>query len=152
MASATEIKVLEIADKIAERLNLSIVDAEYTKEGNTRVLRIYIDAPTGAGLDDCEAFSHAFDEEFDALDIIKEAYTLEISSPGVDRILKTEREFNHYIGREVLVKLYKAINNKKEFHGILKSYENKTAIVTSDNEDISIPLNEAVYIRLYFKM
>ena len=152
MASAIEKKVFEVGDKIAEKLNLSIVDAEYKKEDNGKVLRIYIDAENGAGLDECEKFSRAFDEEFDVLDIITEAYTLEISSPGVDRVLKTEREFNHYIGREVEVKLYKAINGKKEFMGTLKDYNENTATIACDNEDILIPIKEAVYIRLYFKM
>lgn len=152
MASAIEKKVFEVGDKIAEKLNLSIVDAEYKKEDNGKVLRIYIDAENGAGLDECEKFSRAFDEEFDVLDIITEAYTLEISSPGVDRVLKTEREFNHYIGREVEVKLYKAINGKKEFMGTLKDYNENTATIACDNEDILVPIKEAVYIRLYFKM
>lgn len=152
MASAIEKKVFEVGDRIAEKLNLSVVDAEYKKEGNTRVLRIYIDCESGAGLDECEKFSRAFDEEFDALDIITEAYTLEISSPGVDRVLKTEREFTHYIGREVEVKLYKAINGKKEFSGFLKAYSDNTATITCNNEDILVPQKEAVYIRLYFKM
>lgn len=152
MASAIEKKVFEVGDKVAEKLNLSIVDAEYKKEDNGKVLRIYIDAENGAGLDECEKFSRAFDEEFDVLDIITEAYTLEISSPGVDRVLKTEREFNHYIGREVEVKLYKAINGKKEFMGTLKDYNENTATIACDNEDILVPIKEAVYIRLYFKM
>ena len=152
MAGSIESRVFEVADRIAQDLDLSVVDAEFKKEGKAKVLRIYIDAQNGAGLDECERFSRAFDEEFDKLDIIKEAYMLEISSPGVDRVLKTEREFKHYIGRKVEVKLYKMIDGMKEFDGILTGYDNNTAIVSKDGKEIEIPVSQAVYIKLYFRM
>lgn len=152
MASSIENKVFEIADKVADSLNFSVVDAEFKKEGKDRILRIYIDSEGGAGLDECEKFSRAFDEAFDKLDIIKEAYILEVSSPGVDRVLKTEREFKHYIGRKVEVKLYKAIEGLKEFDGILTEYEDNTATVTAEDKEIKIPVAQAVYIKLYFRM
>ena len=150
--SGTIDKVFEIADKIAEKLDYSVVDAELKKEGKEKVLRIYIDAQGGAGLDECEKFSRAFDEEFDKLDIIKEAYMLEVSSPGVDRVLKTEREFRHYIGRKVEIKLYKAIEGMKEFSAVLMGYEDNTVRVTAENKEIKIPVSQAVYIKLYFRM
>lgn len=152
MASSIENKIFEIADKVADSLNFSVVDAEFKKEGKDRILRIYIDSEVGAGLDECEKFSRAFDEAFDKLDIIKEAYILEVSSPGVDRVLKTEREFKHYIGRKVEVKLYKAIEGLKEFDGILTGYEDNTATVTAEDKEIKIPVAQAVYIKLYFRM
>lgn len=152
MASSIENKVFEIADKVADSLNFSVVDAEFKKEGKDRILRIYIDSEGGAGLDECEKFSRAFDEAFDKLDIIKEAYILEVSSPGVDRVLKTEREFKHYIGRKVEVKLYKAIEGLKEFDGILTGYEDNTATVTAEDKEIKFPVAQAVYIKLYFRM
>ena len=152
MANAIESKALEVADVVAKELGLSVVDAEYKKEGNDKYLRIYIDQPDGVGLNECEKFSREFEKEFDKLDPIDEAYILEVSSPGVERKLKTEREFLHYIGKKVSVKLYKAINSKKEFTAILKGYEDKTVIVSIDEEEIKIPLSEAVYIKLYFEI
>ena len=152
MASAIEKKALEVADVVADNLGLSVVDAEYKKEGNDKFLRIYIDQPDGVGLNECEKFSREFEKEFDKLDPIDEAYILEVSSPGVERKLKTEREVLLYIGKKVSVKLYKAINSKKEFTAVLKRYENKTVTVSVDDEEINIPLNEAVYIKLYFEM
>lgn len=152
MAGAIEARAFEIADAVAERLELFVVDCEYKKEAKDRYLRIYIDRPDGVGLNECELFSREFEKEFDRLDLIDEAYILEVSSPGAERKLKTEREFLHYIGKKVSVKLYKAINSKKEFTAVLKDYENKTAIVCADGEEIRIPLNEAVYIKLYFEM
>ena len=115
MANAIESKALEVADVVAQNLGLDVVDAEYKKEGNDKYLRIYIDQPGGVGLNECEKFSREFEKEFDKIDPIDEAYILEVSSPGVERKLKTEREFLHYIGKKVSVKLYKAINSKKEF-------------------------------------
>ncbi len=152
MANAIESKALEVADVVAEKLGIFVVDTEYKKEGNDRFLRIYIDKESGVGLNECEEFSRAFEKEFDEIDPIEEAYILEVSSPGVERKLKTEREFLHYIGKKVSVKLYKAIDNKKEFVAILKNYKDKTVTVLVDDEELEIPLSEAVYIKLYFEM
>lgn len=152
MASTIEKKVFGVADPIADELGYFVVDAEYKKENNDKVLRLYIDKPGGIGIDECEIFSRRFDEVFDEMDIINEAYILEVSSPGVDRILKSEREFNYYLGRKVDVKLYKAIDGTKEFDGILKAYKDDTATVCVNGSDIEIPVKEAVYIRLYFEI
>lgn len=151
MAGLVERKALDIADKIANETGIFVVGTEYKKEGHDKVLRIFIDKTGGIGIDECELFSRAFDEQFDKLNTIDEAYILEVSSPGIDRILKTEREFNYYVGREVEVKLYKAIDNEKEFVGVLKNFDNDVAVVETDGKEISIPVKEAVYIRLYFK-
>ncbi len=151
MAGLIEKKALEVADNVAQDTGIFVVGAEYKKEGQDKVLRIFVDKAGGIGIDECEQFSRAFDAQFDKLDAIDEAYILEVSSPGIDRILKTEREFNYYLGREVEVKLYKAIDDKKEFVGILKDYNNEVAVVDTDGKEISIPVKEAVYIRLYFK-
>jgi len=151
MAGLIEKKALEIADEIAKKQQVFVVGAEYKKEGKDKVLRIFVDKSGGIGIDECEQFSRAFDEKFDKLNPIDEAYILEVSSPGIDRVLKTEREFDYYLGREVEVKLYKAVDEKKEFVGILKSFDNGIAVVEVDEKQISIPVKEAVYIRLYFK-
>ena len=105
--SKIEDTVLEISDSLAEKMNFSVVDAEYKKEGGMQILRVYIDKEGGVDLDDCEKFSRALEEILDTEDPIEEAYNLEVSSPGLDRQLKKEREFLHYIGRQVEVKLYK---------------------------------------------
>ncbi len=152
MAGSIENKVFEIADETADKLNLSVVDAEFKKEGKDKVLRIYIDSGNGAGLDECEKFSRAFEETFDKLDMIKGPYVLEVSSPGVDRVLKTEREFKHYIGRRVEIKLYKTIDGLKEFEAILTGYEDNTVTVETEGRQIKIPVAQAVYIKLYFRI
>lgn len=149
--SKIEDAVLEMSDKLAEKMNFSVVDVEYKKEGEERILRVYIDKEGGVGLDDCELFSRTLEEIIDKEDPIPEAYSLEVSSPGLDRQLKKEREFLHYLGRQVEVKLYKTLNGKKEFDGILKDYKEKKAYIESDGEIMEIDPKDAAYIRLYFK-
>ena len=142
----------EIGDAIASKLGYFLVDVELVTENKSKILRLYIDKDGGVGIDDCETFSNAFGDEYDKIDPIEEAYCLEVSSPGADRILKTEREFGHYTGREVSVKLYAAKDGKKEFDGVLKGYENKKVSVESDGNMVEFDLKEAVYVRLMFKM
>ena len=149
MAGAIVKKAFEIADSTALKLGFDVVDIEYVKEGADKFLRIYIDSPDGVGLDECEKFSRAFETEFDGLDIIDEAYILEISSPGVERVLKTEREFLHYTGREVSVKLYKASDGKKEFNAVLSGYEKPNVFLKTEDGEIKIPQSECVYIKLF---
>ena len=150
MAGIIEKKALEIADAVAENTEFVVVGAEYKKEGQDKYLRIYIDKTGGVGINECEEFSKAFDESFDKLELIDEAYILEVSSPGVDRILKTQREFDYYTGREVDVKLYKAIDGKKEFSGILKGFDGENAKIQLSDKVCEVPLKEADYIRLHF--
>ncbi|MBE7016141.1 MAG: ribosome maturation factor RimP [Ruminococcaceae bacterium] len=150
MANKTELLALEIGDKIAEGMGLYVVDAQYKKEAGKQFLRLFIDKEEGVGIDDCELFSRAFGEEIDKLDPIEMEYTLEVSSPGVDRKLKTEREFLHYIGRDVDVKLFKAKDGIKEFTGVLSGYDNGTVTVTCDNE-VTLDVKEAAFIRLHFE-
>ena len=149
--SKTEDTVLKLADELAEKLNYSVVDVEYKKEGGERILRIYIDKDGGVDLEDCEKFSRAFDEIIDAADPIEEAYSMEVSSPGLDRQLKKEREFRHYLGRRVEVKLYKPLNGNKEFDGILKKYENKLCYIEKDGELLEVNPKDAAFIRLHFE-
>lgn len=142
---------MEIGDKIAEKLGMCVVDAQFKKEDGKQFLRIFIDKDGGVGIDDCEEFSRAFGDELDKTDPIDTEYILEVSSPGVDRKLKTEREFLHYIGREVDVKLYKASDGNKEFSGILTSYEDKTATIDCGGTPLKINTKDAAYIKLHFE-
>ena len=114
-------------------------------------MRLFIDKEGGVGIDDCEKFSRAFEEEIDKSDPIEKEYILEVSSPGVDRKLNTEREFLHYLGREVDVKLYKAVNGVKEFSGILKSYENEVVVVEAGGKPREINVKDAAFIKLHFE-
>lgn len=148
---AVETAMIEATEKLASEMNMYVVDAEYKKENGDSVLRIYVDKEGGIGIDDCEAFSRAAEVIIDEADPIKEAYTLEVSSPGADRKLVWEREFLYYIGREVDVKLYKATDGKKEFSGILSDYADGVASISTEDGKINVNTSEAVYIRLHFE-
>lgn len=151
MASIVEKKALELADKLANEMGFFVVGTEYKKEDENKVLRVYLDKEGGIGINECEEFSRAYEKELDKEDFIEEAYILEVSSPGIDRILKTQREFLYYLNREVNIKLYKAIDQKKEFKATLKGYEDDVVTVVTDGTELKIPVKEAVYIRLYFE-
>ena len=150
LANSVENTALEIGEKIAQELGVYLVDASFDKEKEGNFLRLYIDKEGGVGIDDCEAFSVTFDKEFDE-NLIKTNYCLEVSSPGVDRVLKKEREFLYYTGREVEVKLYSAIDGVKEFTAQLLGFENDTVKLLFSGEEIEIPKSKAVYVRLAFK-
>lgn len=151
MANKTETAALELAEKTASELGVYIVDVSYKKEGADYVLCYYIDKDGGVGIDDCEAFSRALDPILDEADPIDGNYTLQVSSPGVDRKLTKEREFLYYIGTEVDVKLFKAIDGEKEFTGVLKGFADKTAEIEVDGAVRKIPVKEASYIKLSFR-
>ncbi len=152
MSVKTEDSALEAAIPLAEQMKVYIVDVSYSKnEDGDYSLCYYIDKDGGVGIDDCEAFSRAVEEILDRDNVISDKYVLEVSSPGVDRVLKKEREFNYYKGREVDVKLYAPLDGVKEFTGVLGDYlDGKITVVYGDKE-MNIPLKQAVYIKLSFK-
>ncbi len=123
-------RVKQIAEPKAEGLGLALIDCEYKKEGGRRILRLYIDKKGGVGLDDCEAVSRSVEPVLDSEDFIDEAYTFEVSSPGLDRPLKTDRDFIRYEGEDVEVGLYAAIDGKKKFTG--KLIGRKDGVVSID--------------------
>ncbi|MBQ7751752.1 MAG: ribosome maturation factor RimP [Clostridia bacterium] len=141
----------ETGDAVAEKMGVTVIDAELKKEAGKQYLRIFIDKDGGVGIDDCEAFSKAFETEFDKLDPIKTEYTLEVSSPGLERKLKTKREFDYFKGREVDVKLFAEKDGLKEFCGTLLDFDGKTAKIEYLGEVISVNIKEAAYIKLHFE-
>lgn len=150
LAKSVETIAFEVGERIAEEMGFYLVDASFDKEKEGNFLRLYIDKEGGIGIDDCEAFSMAFDKEFDE-NLIKTNYCLEVSSPGVDRVLKKEREFLYYLGRDVEVKLYSAIDGVKEFTAQLLGFENDMIKLLFGEKEIEIPKSKAVYVRLAFK-
>lgn len=115
-------KVTEIATPLAEELGYELVDVEYVKEGKNWFLRMYIDKPDGVDLDDCTAFSEKMSEVLDSKepDPIPHAYYLEVSSPGAEKPLKKEADFQNAIGEYIHVSLYQQIDSQNTFEGTLK--------------------------------
>ncbi|MCI5604430.1 MAG: ribosome maturation factor RimP [Clostridia bacterium] len=151
MAKKIEEIILELAEPVASEHGVYVVDVSYKKTNDGYSLCLYLDKEGGIGIDDCEVFSRAFENVMDEKDPIENNYVLEVSSPGVDRKLVKDREFLYYLGREVDVKLYKAIDGKKEFTGILTDYKDKTAYIEFEEETLKIPAKEAAYIKLSFR-
>jgi len=118
---------------IVDELGYELVDVEYVKEAGTWYLRAYIDKAEGISIDDCEIVSRRYSELLDEKDYIEDAYIFEVSSPGLGRPLKKEKDFIRHQGEEVDVKLYKAIDKNKDFTGVLKAFDAST--VTIEYED-----------------
>jgi len=134
---------------IMERTGFELVDVEYVKEGSNYYLRAYIDKEGGITIDDCEAVSRELSDLLDVEDFIPEAYFLEISSPGLGRQLKKEKDFAKSIGEDVEVKLYKPLDKKKELEGQLISYDEENIVLgISEDERITIPRAGIAMIKL----
>ena len=125
-----EEKVEELIKDKIENIGYSLYDVEYAKEGQNYYLRIFIDSPKGIDLNDCEKVSNEINELLDQADYIKEQYFLEVSSPGVERILRKDSHLAQNIGKQVEAKLYKKDENgNKNYIGELKAFDNDTITI-----------------------
>ena len=124
--------VMQLALPEAEKLGFELVDVEFVKEGANWFLRIYIDKPDGIMIDDCELMNNAVEPLLDEADPISQAYYLEVCSPGLDRPLKTDRDFEKYKGELVEINLYKALNGEKHFEGRLIGRENGVVTILEE--------------------
>jgi len=127
--------VERLVNPIIEENHFELVDVEYVKEGANWYLRVYADKEGGITIDDCVTISRALEAKLDEEDFIQDAYILEVSSPGLGRPLKKDKDFERNLGAAVEVKLYKAEDGQKEFEGILSEYSQES--VTIDTEGTS---------------
>ena len=142
----------ELVNPILERENFELVDIEFKKEGPHRYLRIYIDKTGGITIDDCQKVSEELSEKLDEVDPIEENYFLEVSSPGLDRPLKKDSDFEIFKGENVEVKLYEAINNQKTFEGELVGlHDNKIKLNIENMGLMEIPREKVAIARLAIK-
>ena len=145
-----EIKTEELVMPLIEQNNFELVDVEYVKEGSNWYLRVYIDKENGINVDDCELISRALSDLLDEKDFIEEAHILEVSSPGLGRPLKKEKDFARSIGEEVDVKLYRMKNGRKDYTGFLKAYDKETITIEEDEEEVVFLRSEVALVRLSF--
>src|SRR5699024_10680326 len=117
-------KTEDLVLPILKEQNFELVDIEYTKEGSNWYLRVYIDKDGGIEIDECGLVSEKLSEQLDKEDPIKDPYFLEVSSPGVERPLKTKEDLKKHVGSYVNIRLYEKIENDKEFEGTIQSFEN----------------------------
>ena len=140
-----------ILQPILDEHHFELVDVEYVKEGGNWYLRAYIDKEGGINVDDCEIVSRALGDILDEKDYIEESYILEVSSPGLGRPLKKERDFERSLGKEVEIRTYRAIDKQKEFVGFLKEYnKEEVTIVMDDETEKTFARKDIALIRLAF--
>lgn len=153
MKKSIEKTIEEIVLPIVDKNNFELIDVEYIKEAGHYYLRVYIDKEGGIGLNDCKMVSEGLSETLDKIDPIKENYFLEISSPGIDRPLKKDNDFERYKGRDVELKLYKALDGQKQFEGELVGlFEGIIKIKTDKDEILEFNKKEVSIIRLSVKI
>ena len=135
---------------IIEANNFELVDVEYVKEAGNWYLRVYVDKEGGIAVDDCEVVSRALSDKLDVDDFIEDSYILEVSSPGLGRPLKKEKDYVRSIGKEVDIHLYKSIEKQKEFTGVLKSYNKEEIVLQIEDSDVTFDRTNIALIRLSF--
>ena len=138
-----------LLEPILTEFGFELVDVEYVKEGSNWYLRVYIDKPGGIFVDDCEGVSRRFSEILDEKDYIEGSYIFEVSSPGLGRPLKKEKDFIRNLDKEVEVRTYRAIHGEKEFIGFLSEYDGHS-ITIEDDEGVKMTfeLSDTALIRL----
>lgn len=151
MSKVTEV-VEELATPIFQELGLELVDIEYVKEGKSWFLRIYIDKDNGVDIEDCGLVSERLSEKLDEIDPIPHNYFLEVSSPGAERPLKKEKDFEKAIGKNVFIKTYEPINGEKSFEGTLLEFNGQLVKIEikikTRKKIVDIPFEKVANARL----
>ena len=146
-ASIYEAKTEELILPILERMEFELVDVEYVKEGSLYYLRTYIDKEGGITVNDCEAVAREMNVLLDKEDFIPDSYTFEVSSPGLGRPLKKEKDYVRNMGKEVEIRTYRAFNRCKEFYGLLIAYDDNSVTIDSDGEEMHFEKSDIALIR-----
>jgi len=139
--------VYELCKPVTDKNNFELVEVEYKKEGGEWYLRIYIDKEGGVSIDDCQIVSEEVSEILDEVDPIEMAYIFEVSSPGIERPLKTERDYQKAMGKLMEAKLFSPIEGKKLIAGILTGYTNDTVEFDQNNKKIVLDKKQIAIIK-----
>ena len=149
--SEYEKRTEELLLPILAEHGFELVDVEFVKEGSSWYLRSYIDKPGGISIDDCETVSRALEKVLDQEDFIPEAYVLEVSSPGLGRPLKKEKDYVRNEGREIELRFYKSFEHEKELRGVLTSWtKDSVTIQTEDGRELEFQKKELALVREAF--
>lgn len=143
--------VYELAKPIIDRNNFELVEIEYKKEGADWYLRVYIDKEGGITIDDCQAVSEELSDLLDDIDPIEHSYIFEVSSPGIDRPLKTDRDYEKNYGKVVEAKLFSPFDGKKVIEGILKGHTPDTVEIEVEGKPVQLEKNSIALIRPVIK-
>ena len=145
-----EAKTTELIQPVVEAKGVELFDVDYVKEGSDWYLRVYIDKESGIAVDDCEVVSREADPILDTDDCIEESYILEVSSPGLTRPLKKEKDYEKSIGRMIEIKLFSPVDKSKEYSGVLKEYDKDTVTISIDDVTKTFDRSNLAMIRWAF--
>lgn len=151
-ASVYEAKTEALITPILERKQFELIDCEYVKEGGTWYLRVYIDKEGGITVNDCEEVAREMNDILDREDFVADTYVFEVSSPGIGRPLKKEKDYIRNMGMEVEIHTYRMIGKTKDFVGLLHAYDEKTvSIETTEGEILVFEKADIALIREYIE-
>ena len=147
-SSDYEKKTADFVLPILDAKGFELYDVEYVKEGNDYYLRIYIDKEGGITINDCVEVTREMNEILDREDYIKDPFIFEVSSPGLDRPLKKDKDFERNIGKQVELKTFKPFDKQKEFIGVLKSFDKDSVTIEFEDGDFTFLKKDLSLIRL----
>ena len=130
-----EARTAELIEPVVKANGVELFDVDYVKEGSDWYLRVYIDKEGGITVNDCEAVAREMNVLLDEEDFIPDAYIFEVSSPGLGRPLKKEKDYIRNMDQEVEIRTYRAINKCKEFYGLLRAYDDSSVTIETEDED-----------------
>ena len=146
-----EEKVEALVEPIILKLEYNLYDVEYIKEGKDYFLRIYIDSDSGISLEDCEKVSNAINDVLYSANLIEEQYFLEISSPGIERTIRKDKQLAQNIGKELSIKFFKPYNGKKQMQGTLEKFDEENIYINLENKILDIPKKDIAQIRTVYE-
>jgi ribosome maturation factor RimP len=141
-------RLIALMEPVLGRLGYELVELEYQAGRASALVRLYIDRPEGVGLDDCERVSREISAVLDVEDPIPTAYTLEVSSPGFDRVLRTRAHFARFVGSRVFLELKEPRAGRRRYTGILLSIDEAGIALAVDREKVEVPFAEIAKARL----
>ncbi len=144
-------KIVNLLEPILDERGYELVDVEYLSKHGKWILRIYIDKNGGITIDDCAQVSEEFGDLLDIKEVIKHEYVLEVSSPGVNRPLKKEKDFTRAIGQKIRVTISAPINGRRNFKGYLQGFQDRTLHLEIDGKRISLPWQEIEKANLVYE-
>lgn len=152
MKKRIEDVITDLVQPIVEKHSFELVDVEFVKEAGNWYLRVYIDKPQGITIDDCQTVSEELSDEIDKTDPIEQSYFLEVSSPGLERPLKKDKDFQRFKGEQVEIKVYEPIEGKKVFEGeLLGLKDGIISIRTADGNVAEFPQDKTALVRRMIK-
>ena len=144
--------VAELIEPVLRENNIELVDVEYKKAGRIWVLRIFIDKNQGVTVDDCQKLSREIEDSIEVHELISVPYVLEVSSPGLDRCLRTKRVFLRNKGKRIQVKTFLPVNNKKQFTGRIENFANETLFLEDNGNVFQVQLDKIAQAKLIIEI